>query len=102
MSTTPLSWRQIERSHGRGPHRRRSGGLPVQLQPYGRVATSSLGVPGWESIRRGSFPRSPTDRVAGAMPAGALVVCFALTPYAVIHQGPPVRTLLKSSPLGDS
>ena len=50
-------------------------------------------------MRRGSLPPSPIDQLTAAMPPGALVVCFALTPYGVIHQGPHVRSSLMSSPV---
>ena len=48
------------------------------------------------------LPPSPIDQLTAAMPPGALVVCFALTPYGVIHQGPHVRSSLMSSPVDNS
>ena len=47
-----------------------AGAISVGWKPgsYGRVATSSPEVPGWESMRRGFLPPSPTDQLTAAMP----------------------------------
>src|SRR5918994_6194607 len=100
MRTIPGSGGQTGRSHGQDLLSRHFGGL--EARPFGRVATSSPEGPGWASMRRGSLPPSPIDQLTAAMPPGALVVCFALTPYGVIHQGPHVRSSLMSSPVDNS
>ena len=82
----------LSEHHFRGP----------ETRPSGRVATSSPGVPGWESMRRGSWPLSPTGQRPAAMPPDALAVCYASTPCGVNHQSPHDHSSSMSSPGGDS